>query len=101
MTWNGREHALVKRIDRRRGDDEGVGLMEEADDSDAHRGYVVRAMITLSQMPESLYSAAVCDVLDALGYTRQSPRVLLRRTSGGSAMGVLIGGARRRCGRTS
>ena len=46
-------------------------------------------MITLSQMRESLYSAVVCDALDALGYTRQSPRVQLRRTSGDAR--VLVG----------
>ena len=39
-------------------------------------------MITLSQMREELYTAVVCDALDALGYTNQSPRVQLRRTSG-------------------
>ena len=38
--------------------------------------------ITLPMMRESLYSAVVCDALDALGYRRQSPRVALRpRTS--------------------
>jgi regulator of RNase E activity RraA len=46
-------------------------------------------MITLPQMRESLYSAVVCDALDALGYTRQSPRVQLRRTSGGTR--ILVG----------
>lgn len=39
-------------------------------------------MITLSQMRESLYTAVVCDALDALGYKNQSPRVQIRRTSG-------------------
>jgi len=34
--------------------------------------------ITLEMMRESLYSAVVCDALDALGRTRQSPRVPLR-----------------------
>lgn len=34
--------------------------------------------ITLSMMRESLYSAVVCDALDGLGHTRQSPRVSLR-----------------------
>jgi regulator of RNase E activity RraA len=34
--------------------------------------------ITLPMMRESLYSAVVCDALDALGYTHQSPRVPLR-----------------------
>lgn len=33
--------------------------------------------ITLDQMRESLYTAVVCDALDALGYTNQSPRVPL------------------------
>src|SRR3990172_4524827 len=33
--------------------------------------------ITLSMMREHLYSAVVCDALDALGLTRQSPRVPL------------------------
>ena len=49
-------------------------------------------MITLSQMRESLYSAVVCDALDALGFTSQSPRVQLRRTSGDAR--VLVGRAR-------
>ena len=49
-------------------------------------------MITLSQMRESLYSAVVCDALDALGYPRQSPRVQLRRTSGD--VRVLVGRAK-------
>jgi regulator of RNase E activity RraA len=34
--------------------------------------------ITLPMMRESLYSAVVCDALDALGYKHQSPRVPLR-----------------------
>jgi len=33
--------------------------------------------ITLAMIRESLYSAVVCDALDALGYTHQSPRVQL------------------------
>ena len=33
--------------------------------------------ITLAMMRESLYSAVVCDALDALGYPNQSPRVPL------------------------
>ncbi|MEA2709826.1 MAG: 4-hydroxy-4-methyl-2-oxoglutarate aldolase [Phycisphaerales bacterium] len=49
-------------------------------------------MITLSQMRESLYSAVVCDALDALGYKNQSPRVQLRRTSGD--VRVLVGRAK-------
>jgi len=32
--------------------------------------------ITLAMMRESLYSAVVCDALDALGYPRQSPRLI-------------------------
>jgi len=31
--------------------------------------------ITLAMMRQSLYSAVVCDALDALGYARQSPRL--------------------------
>lgn len=34
--------------------------------------------ITLPMMREELYSAVVCDALDALGYSNQSPRVPLR-----------------------
>src|SRR4026207_1590230 len=33
--------------------------------------------ITLAMMREVLYSAVVCDALDSLGYTRQSPSVQL------------------------
>jgi len=33
------------------------------------------AGLTFGQIRESLYSAVVCDALDSLGYTRQSPRV--------------------------
>jgi regulator of RNase E activity RraA len=33
--------------------------------------------ITLTMMRQSLYSAVVCDALDAMGYTHQSPRVQL------------------------
>lgn len=33
--------------------------------------------ITLTMMRETLYPAVVCDALDALGYTNQSPRVQL------------------------
>ena len=35
-------------------------------------------VITLDMMRQSLYSAVVCDALDAAGLTRQSPRVALR-----------------------
>jgi 4-hydroxy-4-methyl-2-oxoglutarate aldolase len=35
------------------------------------------ASITIAMMRESLYSAVVCDALDALGYPRQSPRLAL------------------------
>jgi 4-hydroxy-4-methyl-2-oxoglutarate aldolase len=35
-------------------------------------------MITLVQIREHLYSAVICDALDALGYRNQSPRVPLR-----------------------
>ena len=34
--------------------------------------------ITLDMMRQSLYSAAVCDAVDAMGYRHQSPRVQLR-----------------------
>jgi 4-hydroxy-4-methyl-2-oxoglutarate aldolase len=34
--------------------------------------------ITIAMMRESLYSAVVCDALDALGYPRQSPRLAFR-----------------------
>lgn len=36
------------------------------------------AEITLTMMREKMYSAVVCDALDALGYRNQSPRVALR-----------------------
>jgi 4-hydroxy-4-methyl-2-oxoglutarate aldolase len=36
------------------------------------------AVITLDMMRQSLYSAVVCDVLDSLGYPRQSPRIPLK-----------------------
>jgi regulator of RNase E activity RraA len=38
----------------------------------------VPADITLPMMREALYSAVVCDALDALGFRHQSPRVPLR-----------------------
>ncbi len=38
---------------------------------------VVPETISLSMMRESLYSAVVCDALDALGYTNQSPNIAL------------------------
>src|SRR5437879_4862310 len=44
--------------------------------------------ITLDMMRRSLYSAAVCDALDAMGLRRQSPRVPLRPLT---AAGVLVG----------
>lgn len=47
--------------------------------------------ITLDQMRQSLYSAVVCDALDAEGLTRQSPRVPLRPMTTG---GVLVGRCR-------
>ncbi len=34
--------------------------------------------VTLSMMRELLYSAVVCDALDGMGYTAQSPRLALR-----------------------
>ena len=44
--------------------------------------------ITLAMMREALYSAVVCDALDAEGFPRQSPRVPLLPLT---APGVLIG----------
>jgi regulator of RNase E activity RraA len=44
--------------------------------------------ITLGMMREKLYSAVVCDALDALGFRRQSPRVPLEPLT---ASGVLVG----------
>jgi 4-hydroxy-4-methyl-2-oxoglutarate aldolase len=44
--------------------------------------------ITLPQMREHLYTAVVCDALDKLGLTHQSPRVLLRPLT---VPGVLVG----------
>jgi 4-hydroxy-4-methyl-2-oxoglutarate aldolase len=35
-------------------------------------------VITLEMLRQSLYSAVVCDVLDSLGYPRQSPRIPLK-----------------------
>jgi len=37
--------------------------------------------ITLPMMRQSLYTAVVCDVLDSLGFSRQSPRVPLKPLS--------------------
>jgi regulator of RNase E activity RraA len=47
--------------------------------------------ITLDQMRQALSSAVVCDVLDAEGLTRQSPRVPLRPLT---VDGVLVGRCR-------
>lgn len=44
--------------------------------------------ITLDMMRQTLYAAVVCDALDTLGYTRQSPRVPLLPLT---VDGVLIG----------
>ena len=44
--------------------------------------------ITLPMMREKFTAAVVCDALDALGYTRQSPRVSLRPLT---VSGVLVG----------
>lgn len=44
--------------------------------------------ITLDMMRQSLYSAVVCDALDSLGLTNQSPRVELRPMT---VEGVLVG----------
>jgi regulator of RNase E activity RraA len=38
--------------------------------------------ISLETMRETLYSAVVCDALDAIGYTNQSPRAALRPFTG-------------------
>src|SRR5262245_29642166 len=38
--------------------------------------------ITLEMMRQTLYSAVVCDALDALGYRNQSPRVPLKPHTG-------------------
>jgi len=38
--------------------------------------------ITLPMMRQSLYSAVVCDALDAMGFSNQSPRVQLRPMTG-------------------
>jgi 4-hydroxy-4-methyl-2-oxoglutarate aldolase len=38
--------------------------------------------ITLPMMRESLYSAVICDALDSMGLTNQSPRVQLRPMTG-------------------
>jgi regulator of RNase E activity RraA len=46
------------------------------------------AGITLAMMRQTLYSAVVCDALDAEGLGRQSPRVSLRPLTGS---GVLVG----------
>ena len=48
----------------------------------------MKTEITLPMMRESLYSAAVCDVLDSLGYTHQSPRVQLPPVT---TEGLLVG----------
>ncbi|HZN33091.1 MAG TPA: RraA family protein, partial [Pirellulaceae bacterium] len=45
-------------------------------------------MPTLAEMRQHLYSAVVCDALDAIGLTHQSPRVPLRPLT---ASGVLVG----------
>lgn len=44
--------------------------------------------ITLAMMRESLYSAVVCDALDGMGYTNQSPRRQLRPLT---VQGTLVG----------
>jgi regulator of RNase E activity RraA len=44
--------------------------------------------ITLPMLRESLYTAVVCDALDALGYRHQSPRIALRPCT---TDGLLIG----------
>lgn len=47
--------------------------------------------ITLPMMRKSLYSAVVCDALDSVGLTNQSPRVPIRPMTGD---GVLVGRCR-------
>jgi 4-hydroxy-4-methyl-2-oxoglutarate aldolase len=42
--------------------------------------------LSLAQMRELLYSAVVCDALDSLGYTNQSPRLQLRPFTGVSKL---------------
>ncbi|HEV3144472.1 MAG TPA: RraA family protein [Gemmataceae bacterium] len=44
--------------------------------------------ISLEKKRTSLYCAVVCDVLDSLGFTRQSPRIPLKQLT---ASGVLVG----------
>ena len=43
--------------------------------------------ITLEMMRESLYAAVVCDALDGLGYTNQSPNVPLPPLTGETTLG--------------
>ena len=47
-----------------------------------------RTTITLEMMRRELYSAVVCDALDSVGLTRQSPRVAIRPLT---VEGVLVG----------
>src|SRR5438552_2694846 len=42
--------------------------------------------ITLAMMRDLLYSAVVCDALDSLGYTNQSPTVQLRPYTGAAKL---------------
>lgn len=42
--------------------------------------------ITLAMMRESLYAAVLCDALDAMGLTNQSPRVQLRPMTGAAKL---------------
>jgi 4-hydroxy-4-methyl-2-oxoglutarate aldolase len=42
--------------------------------------------ITLDMMRQTLYSAVVCDALDAAGYPRQSPRVALKPMTVGQTL---------------
>ena len=49
------------------------------------------AEITLEMICQNLYAAVVCDALDAMGFTNQSPRVQLACTSGGP---MLVGRCR-------
>lgn len=53
-----------------------------------HEPRLLMTRITLQQMREQLYSAVVCDALDKLGLTNQSPRVAIKPLT---VQGVLVG----------
>jgi 4-hydroxy-4-methyl-2-oxoglutarate aldolase len=46
---------------------------------------------SLQEMRSTLYAAVVCDALDLVGYTKQSPRVALPLMAGSSDSGLLVG----------